>query len=61
MSRDDFTVICWPDIQQFMDVEGFRDNTHLINDDTLYEEYGDSAYFVRKQWLYLTGHKKWIT
>lgn len=50
--EDLFTVITWPEVQDLMDEKGFDDNSILINDGKLYEEYGDSAYMVRKSWLY---------
>ena len=49
--EDLFTVITWPEVQDLMDEKGFDDNSILINDGKLYEEYGDSAYMVRKSWL----------
>ena len=47
---DTFIVITWPEIQDFMERPGFEENSLLINDGILYEEYGDSAYMVRKEW-----------
>ena len=49
--EDLFTVITWPEVQDLMDEKGFDDNSILTNDGKLYEEYGDSAYMVRKSWL----------
>lgn len=49
--EDVFVVICWPDIQELMDMEGFEENSILINDGSLYEKYGDSAYLVNLDWL----------
>ena len=46
-----FVVITWPDIQDLMDEEGFEENSILINDGSLYEKYGDSAYMVNLNWL----------
>ena len=46
-----FVVIQWPDIQDYMDIEGFEENSCLINDLPLLEEYGSSAYFVRISWI----------
>ena len=47
-----FEVITWPKIQDLYDKEGFKENTILINDEKGLEEYGGSAYFVRKRWLH---------
>ena len=48
---DEFIVVTWPEVQDLMDIEGFIDNSLLINDGILYEEYGDSAYMIRKRWI----------
>lgn len=50
-SENVFVVITWPDIQDLMDEEGFEENSILINDGSLYEKYGDSAYMVNLDWL----------
>lgn len=47
---EDYVIIGWPEIQDFMDIEGFDDNTTLI------EENGamgidSSTYLVSKDWL----------
>lgn len=46
-----YTVVCWPEIQELMDKEGFEDHAYLINDDKGLDEFGSSAYFVDKEWL----------
>ncbi len=51
MDNDLFVVVTWPDIQIYMDFKEFRDNSILINDGALYDEYGDSAYLVRQSWI----------
>lgn len=51
MGEDKFIAIPWPEVQDYMGLEGFHDNSVLINDGKLYEEYGDSAYMVRESWL----------
>ena len=48
---DKYIVIQWPEIQELMEIEGFRDNSYLINDEKGLEEYGSSAYFVNTKWL----------
>lgn len=48
---DEFIVVTWPDVQVLFEYDGFYDNSILINDGKLYEEYGDSAYMVRKSWI----------
>lgn len=51
ISSELFIIIMWPDIQEYMDKEGFRENSHLINDEVGLDKYGSSAYFVNKAWL----------
>lgn len=46
-----FVVVEWPEIQDLMDLEGFEDNAHLINDERGLDQYGSSAYFVNEEWL----------
>ena len=47
-----YIIIQWPEIQSLMDLEGFRENSYLINDEKGIEEFGSSAYFVNIKWLY---------
>lgn len=46
-----FEIVCWPDIQALMELDGFNENAYLINDEKGLEEYGSSAYFVNSDWL----------
>lgn len=46
-----YEVICWPDIQYYMEIPGFRENSYLINDEKGMEDFGSSAYFVSVDWL----------
>lgn len=50
MDRQLYEVICWPDIQDYMNKEGFEDNAYLINDEKGMELFGSSAYFVNTEW-----------
>jgi hypothetical protein len=45
-----YIPVTWPDIQYFMDKEGFDDNTYLILDDNGMAEFGSSAYFINYEW-----------
>lgn len=45
-----YIVVQWPDIQTYMDKEGFEDNAHLINDERGIELFGSSAYFINEEW-----------
>ena len=46
-----YVVIQWPHIQHYMDLEGFEENSYLINDEKGINEFGSSAYFVNEDWL----------
>lgn len=46
-----YIVIVWPDIQELMNEEGFRENSYLVNDEQGIIDFGSSAYFVDIQWL----------
>lgn len=48
--EDEFEIIGWPDIQAYMDLEGFEENSTLINqNDNI--GIGSSAYLISKNWL----------
>lgn len=49
--NEEFVVVPWPEIQEYMEKEGFDNNSHLINDEVGIEKYGCSAYFINKEWL----------
>lgn len=47
---EDYEIIGWPEIQAFMDIEGFDDNAALIDvNDAM--GIGSSTYLVSKDWL----------
>lgn len=46
-----YVVVTWPDSQDLMEVEGFEDNSYLINDEMGIRDFGPSAYFVDVKWL----------
>lgn len=46
-----FIVITFPEIQEYQEIEGFKENSSLINDEPLLSKYGSSAYFVNIGWL----------
>lgn len=50
-SDDDYVIIQWPEIQDYMDIEGLNENAHLINDEPLFSQVGSSAYFVKWEWI----------
>lgn len=47
---EDFEIIEWPEIQYYMEFEGFRENSSLIepNDNI---GIGSSTYLVSTEWL----------
>lgn len=47
---ENFEVICWPDIQDYMDKKGFNQHAELINSERGLDLYGSSAYLVDKEW-----------
>ena len=51
MDKDTFEVVCWPESQMLMELDGFEENSYLVNDDRGLHEFGSSAYFVNRKWL----------
>ena len=50
----DYEIIGWPEIQAYMDLEGFRENRTLITpNDSM--EIGSSTYLVNKEWYNLVN------
>lgn len=49
--EDDYVVVQWPEIQYYMDEEGFDQHACLANSDEFIDIYGSSAYFISKPWL----------
>ena len=46
-----YVVVTFPDVQSLMDIEGFNENSYLVNDEQGIEDFGSSAYFVDEDWL----------
>lgn len=46
-----YEVVTWPDVQELMTIDGFRENSYLVNDEKGIEDFGSSAYFVSVDWL----------
>lgn len=47
---EDYEIIDWPDIQYYMNLEGFEENATLIEpNDSM--GIGSSTYLVDKEWL----------
>ena len=51
MDKDTFEVVCWPESQMLMELDGFEENSYLVNDDKGLLEFGSSAFFVNRKWL----------
>lgn len=51
MDKETFEVVCWPESQMLMELDGFEENSYLVNDDWGLLEFGSSAFFVNKKWL----------
>lgn len=47
---EDFDIIGWPDIQHYMDEEGFDENATLIEPNENMG-IGSSTYLISKEWL----------
>ena len=47
---DEYAILGWPDIQAFMDLDGFEDNATLINENDSMG-IGSSTYLERVDWL----------
>lgn len=47
---DNFAIIGWPDIQEYMEEEDFHENAALIEPND-YIGIGSSTYLVSKEWL----------
>ena len=51
MDNETFEVVCWPESQMLMELDGFEENSYLVNDDKGLLEFGSSAFFVNRKWL----------
>ena len=51
MDNEAFEVVCWPESQVLMELDGFVENSNLVNDDKGLLEFGSYAYFVNRKWL----------
>lgn len=47
---EDYEIIGWPEIQAFIDLDGFDDNATFIEENDSMG-IGGSTYLVRKDWL----------
>lgn len=54
-SENLYVPVMWPEIQDLMELEGFQDNSYLINDDKGMNDFGSSAYMINFKWLVENG------
>lgn len=43
-------IVCWPESQELMELDGFRENCSLINGERGLDTYGSAAYLVDEDW-----------
>ena len=58
MDKETFEVVCWPESQMLMELDGFEENSYLVNDDRGLLEFGSSAFFVNRKWREENGNIK---
>ena len=46
-----YEIVCWPECQMLMEIDGFREHSFLINDLYGISKYGSSAYVVEQEFL----------
>lgn len=50
-AKDLFEVYTWPEVKYFIQLSEFLNNSILITDKPLIDEYGNSAFLIRKSWI----------
>lgn len=50
LKKDGYAIMTWPDSQELMDMQGFSENTWLINDERGLNRFGSSAYVYDIDW-----------
>lgn len=48
--KSTFEIVIWPEIQDYMTIDNFRENAILINEEPFISIVGSSAYFVNTEW-----------
>ena len=46
----EYIIIAWPESQKLMELEDFENHSYLINSEEGIYNFGNSAYFVEKDW-----------
>ena len=44
-----YVVVTWPESQHLFNLDGFEENSYLINDENGIDDFGSSAYFVDEE------------
>lgn len=44
-----FEIVIWPEIQDYMTIDNFRENAILINEEPFVDIVGSSAYFINTE------------
>ena len=47
---EDYAIIGWPEIQSYMELDGFQENSALI-DENVHIGIGSSTYLISLDWL----------
>lgn len=47
---EDFEIVRWPDVQKYMELEGFYEHSSLIEEND-FMGIGDSTYLIDKEWI----------
>lgn len=46
-----FIPISWPEVQNLIDLPGFKENSYAILDDQGVKDFGENSYFINTTWL----------
>lgn len=50
MENNNYILLLWPEYQEIMDKENWRENAYHCGADNLYDTYHTDGYFVDKDW-----------
>ena len=46
-----YELVTWPDVQLYMECDGFNEHSCLANDEYFFNDFGGSAYFIESEWM----------
>lgn len=52
-----YKIVVWPEVQEYMALDTFEENSILITDNKYLEILGSSAYLIDEKWLYEADKK----